>query len=134
MALTACTTVAPVGVRLFHSSLPLVLVLAAGCAPDPTDTGTKSPADSDTGTVDSDTGETGETSETGETDASDVDGDGYTFAEDCDDRNASVHPGAAETCDGVDNNCSGDEDDASDRTTTYTDAGCTARAATITAW
>ena len=39
----------------------------------------------------------------------DADGDGY-FAEedDCDDNNASVHPGAVEVCDdGIDNNCDG---------------------------
>jgi len=35
----------------------------------------------------------------------DADGDGYLASEDCDDRDASVHPGATEVCDGVDNNC-----------------------------
>jgi len=43
----------------------------------------------------------------------DVDGDGYSPNEsessppDCDDLNATVHPGAAELCDGLDNACSG---------------------------
>jgi hypothetical protein len=37
----------------------------------------------------------------------DVDGDGYTAPTDCDDGDPSVHPGAAEACDGVDTNCSG---------------------------
>ena len=40
--------------------------------------------------------------------APDNDGDGYNENNDCDDGNASVHPGAAEVCDdGLDNDCSG---------------------------
>lgn len=35
----------------------------------------------------------------------DGDGDGYGCM-DCDDKNANVHPGATESCDGVDNDCS----------------------------
>lgn len=36
----------------------------------------------------------------------------YAFGEDCDDVNASNHPGAEEICaDGMDNNCSGEIDD-----------------------
>ena len=42
----------------------------------------------------------------------DHDGDGYTIAEgDCDDSDASIHPGATEVCDGVDNNCAGGVDE-----------------------
>jgi len=43
----------------------------------------------------------------------DVDGDGYSATEDCDDIDASINPGADELCDGIDNNCDGtiDEDD-----------------------
>ncbi|MDG1479101.1 MAG: MopE-related protein, partial [Myxococcota bacterium] len=40
---------------------------------------------------------------------------------DCDDTDGAINPDAAETCDGVDNNCSGDELDASDVTTFYAD-------------
>ena len=45
--------------------------------------------------------------------ALDRDGDGYTTAVDCDDREASVHPGQQEICDGWDNDCNGlvNEDD-----------------------
>ena len=47
---------------------------------------------------------------------SDADGDGYTAVgcaggNDCDDLTPSVHPGAAEICDGIDNDCSGGVDD-----------------------
>jgi len=71
----------------------------------------------------------------------DVDGDGFgnalvTYAAcasptgyvadntDCDDNDSGVHPGAAEICDGKDNDCLGDvdEDDAIDATAWYLDA------------
>lgn len=41
----------------------------------------------------------------------DNDGDGYTWPEDCSDQNASIHPGAEEVCDNVDNNCNGIKDE-----------------------
>ena len=41
----------------------------------------------------------------------DVDGDGYPFENDCDDGNDSVNPGATEVCNGVDDNCDGNEDE-----------------------
>jgi hypothetical protein len=38
----------------------------------------------------------------------DADGDGFSWcASDCDDESSDVNPGAAEVCDGVDNNCDG---------------------------
>jgi len=41
----------------------------------------------------------------------DIDGDGYVAAEDCDDADPSIFPGADDpTCDGVDQDCSGDDD------------------------
>jgi len=41
----------------------------------------------------------------------DLDADGFTpCAGDCDDTNASVHPGARELCDGLDNDCDGTVD------------------------
>ena len=41
----------------------------------------------------------------------DGDGDGYRDCEDCDDSEAAIHPGAAEACDGLDNDCNGEVDD-----------------------
>ena len=42
--------------------------------------------------------------------------------DDCDDEDASINPGAVEVCDEIDQNCSGDENDATDATTWYSDA------------
>ena len=47
--------------------------------------------------------------------AVDADADGYASTSDCDDDDPSVHPGADELCDGIDNDCDGfvDDDDPS---------------------
>jgi hypothetical protein len=54
----------------------------------------------------------------------DADHDGVWIEEgDCDDNNYAVHPGADETCNGVDDDCDGDTDEeAVDATAWYTDA------------
>src|SRR5207244_3290049 len=47
--------------------------------------------------------------------AKDNDGDGYLFADDCDDRNPLINPGAYDVAgDGVDNDCNGKVDDVED--------------------
>lgn len=61
----------------------------------------------ETGDTD-DTQDSGDTEETGDIDA---DADGYLASADCDDANALVHPGATETCDGLDENCDGSVDE-----------------------
>jgi hypothetical protein len=60
----------------------------------------------------------------GHTGYDDNDGDGWGACQDCNDGASAVHPGAAETCNTVDDDCDGDtdEDDATDATTWYADA------------
>ena len=51
-----------------------------------------------------------DTSDTGDTAAKqiDIDGDGFSSVDDCDDANAEVNPSAAEVCDDkIDNDCDG---------------------------
>jgi hypothetical protein len=52
----------------------------------------------------------------------DRDGDGHEVAEDCDDNNSAVHPGAPEVCNGLDDDCDGEADaDPVDGTVAYED-------------
>jgi len=46
----------------------------------------------------------------------DSDGDGYNSDEDCDDGDPTVHPGAEEACDEVDNDCDGEVDEGAGNT------------------
>ena len=41
----------------------------------------------------------------------DLDRDGFSTADDCDDFDASVYPGSTEYRDGIDNNCNGEVDE-----------------------
>ena len=53
----------------------------------------------------------------------DDDGDGWTVEDgDCDDADDAIHPGAAEVCDGVDDDCDGDIDEGLATNTWYADA------------
>jgi hypothetical protein len=69
--------------RVLLLTLPLIL----GCPPEP------------------------KPDDTGVLEYADADGDGYDEVSDCDDGDASVHPGADEVCNGVDDDCDGFVDD-----------------------
>ena len=56
----------------------------------------------------------------GEVSTLDADGDGWPDSDDCNAADSTVSPGAAEVCDGVDNNCDGEVDEGV-RTTLYAD-------------
>lgn len=86
--------------RFAFPSLPFVLFACSGVGDD---TGNKRPA-KDSIPDDS---------------ASDADGDGFT-ADDCNDDDASIHPGADDPCDGVDNDCDAQTDE--DARPVYEDA------------
>jgi hypothetical protein len=84
----------------------MVTLLALFACSGPSDS--EKVSDSARGSLDSadtsdDTGDSGDSAEV----AADEDGDGYPSEEDCDDADATVHPGAVDACDGVDRDCDG---------------------------
>lgn len=90
-------------------SLLLTVILSAACFPVvPMQNGKLGEVDGDTGGLSNEV---------------DADGDGVPASSDCDDEDASVFPGAPESCDGVDNDCDGmvDPDTSSDATLWYAD-------------
>ncbi len=94
------------------------------------DSDTDTDADSDTDTdTDSDSDTDADTDTDSDTDVDtgptpvDADHDGYNTDTDCNDADSTVHPGASEICDGVDNDCDGYVDNnAVDAMSWYADA------------
>jgi hypothetical protein len=83
-------------------------LVAAGCDGDDDDSADDDASDDDTAVTDDDSAGDDDDSA-----AEDLDGDGYPAAEDCDDGNADVYPGAEQVCDDVlDNDCDGLTDEA----------------------
>ena len=109
--------------RSLSSLLFLSAVVLSACKGDTPSGDSAAPGDSDPTGEDS-----GGVDDSGGADDSDVsdldlDGDGFTTLDDCDDNDAAVNPAADEVCDGEDNNCDGVTDtDAIDASTYYTDA------------
>ena len=92
-----------------------LFVLLVGCEPTVDDPKGDSGDAQDTQPAD----DTGPAEDTGPA-TQDADGDG--FIDDCDDNNPDVYPGAAEFCDGLDNDCNNIvDDDAVDAATWYAD-------------
>ena len=58
----------------------------------------------------------------GSTGYADADDDGHVACEECDDSNETIHPGAAEVCNDVDDDCDGEIDEDGEGGTFYADA------------
>jgi predicted outer membrane repeat protein len=97
--------------------LSLLAVVGCGAAPADLTLGNEGPdpvADPDAEDVGDEVGDEAEPDIGDDQAKADQDGDGYDAEVDCDDQDDRVHPGAAEQCDGIDNDCDGAIDDADD--------------------